>query len=144
MKIWYKNSDKTKVISFNKSVGASGEGSFDDVSPSEFDHDFYEINWSGVSPGDGTPSLARKAQNIINDILDTRSRVVTAYNQKHTDADNEISNSPFKGLTFTQVENWVDNNIADNNGTDLSGVRTAVKILGKGLLALWKKNDQSD
>ncbi|KKL94129.1 hypothetical protein LCGC14_1867750, partial [marine sediment metagenome] len=136
-RIWYKNSDPTVVISTGKSSGGTDESFFlSDIKPD--DDEFYTI-------GQGPPQvLVRKSQGDIDSIIAARQQVATDYQQKQADADNEIKNSAFKDLTFSQVENWIDNNIQDNNGTDLSGVRAALKIVGKGLLALFKKRDESD
>lgn len=138
MKIWYRDSDKTKVISFNKSVGESGEGTFDASPLQEMDHDFYEIQWSGANPGDGVPSLNRLSQAVIDAIVAVREQTVIDYQQKHTDAKAQLKLNDLAGKTYAQVQTFVDNKISD------SGTNEVVKKMAVILLALLKEQDFSD
>lgn len=76
MKIWFKNSDPTKVISFGKSVGSGGEAYFEHVDEPVhgLDHDFYDIT--------GGNTLVAKSLPVVDQIKADR---VTAARQTATD-----------------------------------------------------------
>ena len=138
LKVWYKDSDPTKVISFNKSVGGDSESYLEVAYPDNLDADswdmeFYEIN-------QGPPQvLNRKAQGLIDAIVVARAQIVAGYAQKQTDAKTQLTLNDLADKTYAQAEAWIEDTV-----TDLPSAKVVLKKMAKIILAMLKKGDFSD
>lgn len=136
MKIGYLDTEPTKVSSRNKTVLSLGESSFEDIDNIHKgdDDEFYEIEGAPVDP-----VLKRKSQAAIDVILAAREQAAVDYQQKHDDAEEQLTLNDLAGKTYTQVKTYVNNNV-----TDLpSQIAYDIKI-GNIILAMLKKMDLSE
>ena len=141
-----KNADPSKIIANGRSQLEPDEFVFEDTRSlpdgERWDDEFYVLD-----PGPPMQSV-RKPQVEIDAIIAARAQAKADAQAKKQAAKAEYDLQKLDTVTYAQINAWVNNQIPDqtfgSRTVDFSGVRTAVKILGKGLLALWKKNDQSD
>ncbi|VAX17056.1 hypothetical protein MNBD_NITROSPINAE04-866 [hydrothermal vent metagenome] len=128
MKIWYKNSDPTKVISFGKDSGEADESFFkhDGEPVYGFDHKLYDIV-NGV--------LVAKSQKAVDAIkaqraLDQQKEATTKANRVA-----EISNK-LTSMTPAQLDSYIDTGI-----TDLKSAKVYLKRLTRIVQALAKEQE---
>ncbi|HED37164.1 MAG TPA: hypothetical protein ENI76_02815 [Ignavibacteria bacterium] len=122
MKIWFKNNDPTKVISFEKTVGEPDETSFEsDITFKHgFNPAFYDIANGTLIPKTQTVVDALKAQEVT---IDNARKVVKA---------NRVANlkAQLRNKTRSQLSAYIDSKVADP-GT--AGVLKNITLLLKDL-----------
>ncbi len=126
MKVWYKDSDPTKVISFGKSSGESGESHFI-AKPQELDHEFYTI-------GAG-PSLVRKDQAVIDQIIADRATAAAANDVEMAGLYDKVREL-IDTVSYAQMNNFIDTQFASLNAQQ----RKFLKLVGFVCLHYGKKN----
>ena len=130
MKVWYKNIDPTKIISFGKSVGNADESSFDVDVPATIDTDSYDMEFYETAPGP-PKALVRKSQAAIDAIIAARvqSRV-----------DFEAEQAQKKIDINTNLPDWITVGTVADNIANLADAKVFIKKLARVVYWLAKNS----
>ena len=121
-KIWYKNSDPTKIISTGKSVGNPDE-SFIESSILPDDDEFYRIQNS---------IIVRKSQAEIDTIIAARHTTSQLIIDELNKALANITVNDLADLSYDNIDTYI------NNVTDLASAKVVLKKYGKIILGIIK------
>jgi len=126
MKIWFKNNDISKVVSIGKTVGESDESFIKHAGPLEhgFDVEFYFIAGGILVPQTLTEVDAIKAQRATDAKTESTKKAARVAEIK----------SKLTGMTFAQLDNYIDTNI-----TNMASAKVYLKRLTRIVRSLAKE-----
>ena len=111
----------------------------------------YDIHEIEVADPDGSPRTAYEYNEVAIDGPVTKGKVLEAMRlaeqeqdagdasdaaAQYTDAKSAIDLSDIAGITYAQLDTYIDNNV-----TDLASAKAFLKKLAKGVLAMLKRQD---